>query len=145
VVTKLPNRSMIGTMERRSNCPIACSLDLIGDKWTLLILRDLIFMKKKRFEEFLESPERISTNILTDRLHKLEKAGLVEKAPYGNHRLRMAYTVTEKGKSLVPIIKAIVEWGMLHIESTKKGYAGMTQEELDALRTVPLVPPGSAN
>jgi DNA-binding HxlR family transcriptional regulator len=120
-------------MERRSNCPIACSLDLIGDKWSLLILRDVIFMKKKRFEEFLESPERISTNILTDRLHKLEKAGLIEKAPYGNHRLRMAYSATPKGKSLVPVLKEIGQWGLSNIDSTIRGNPGMTKEELDAL------------
>ncbi|MFX5547103.1 winged helix-turn-helix transcriptional regulator, partial [Acinetobacter baumannii] len=56
-------------LTRRSDCPIACSLDVIGDKWTLLVLRDIVVFKKTRFEEFLESPEKISTNILTDRLH----------------------------------------------------------------------------
>jgi DNA-binding HxlR family transcriptional regulator len=90
-------------------------------------------MKKKRFEEFLESPERISTNILTDRLHKLEKAGLIEKAPYGNHRLRMAYSATSKGKSLVPVIKEIVEWGLNNFDATTKGNPNMSKEEVDAL------------
>jgi DNA-binding HxlR family transcriptional regulator len=120
-------------MERRSNCPIACSLDLIGDKWSLLILRDLIFMKKTRFEEFLESPERISTNILTDRLHKLEKAGLVEKAPYGNHRLRMAYSATAKGKTIVPILKEFAVWGGANFDATVRGNPALPKEELDAL------------
>ena len=77
-------------MDRRSNCPIACTLDIIGDKWTLLVLRDLFVFKKSRFEQFLDSPEKIATNILTDRLQRLEKAGLVTQAPYGNHRSRMA-------------------------------------------------------
>ena len=63
-------------MEMRSKCPIACSLDLFGDKWTLLVLRDILFLEKTRFEQFLDSPEKIATNILTDRLHKLEKAGV---------------------------------------------------------------------
>jgi len=105
-------------MEKRSLCPIACTLDLIGDKWTLLVLRDIIVFKKSRFEQFLESPEKIATNILTDRLHKLEKAGLITKAPYGNHRLRMAYSATEKGMSILPLIKEIVNWGLHNIEGT---------------------------
>ena len=107
-------------MNRRSNCPIACTLDLIGDKWTLLVLRDILFFNKSRFEEFLESPEKISSNILTDRLHKLERAELISKAPYSNHRLRMAYSATEKGKSLAPILKQIVDWGLANLEDTGK-------------------------
>jgi len=107
-------------MNRRSNCPIACTLDLIGDKWTLLVLRDILFFNKSRFEEFLESPEKISSNILTDRLHKLERAELISKAPYSNHRLRMAYSATEKGKSLAPMLKQIVDWGLANLEDTGK-------------------------
>lgn len=103
-------------MDRRSQCPIACTLDLLGDKWTLLVLRDIVIFKKSRFEQFLESPEKIATNILTDRLHKLEKAGLISKAPYGNHRLRMAYTATEKGISTTPMLNEIVKWGLKNIE-----------------------------
>jgi DNA-binding HxlR family transcriptional regulator len=90
-------------------------------------------MKKTRFEEFLESPERISTNILTDRLHKLEKAGLVEKAPYGNHRLRMAYSATAKGKTIVPILKEFAVWGGANFDATVRGNPALPKEELDAL------------
>jgi DNA-binding HxlR family transcriptional regulator len=107
-------------MERRSNCPIACSLDLLGDKWSLILLRDIVVFKKTRFEEFLESPEGISTNILSDRLHRLEKAELISKAPYGTHRLRMAYQATEKGNSVKPILKEIANWGLAHIENTAR-------------------------
>lgn len=85
----------------------------------MLVLRDMLFFKKTRFDEFLDSPEKISTNILTDRLHKLEAAGLVVKEPYSNHRLRMAYTATEKGKSLTPLLKQIVEWGKTNLEDTQ--------------------------
>jgi DNA-binding HxlR family transcriptional regulator len=108
-------------MTRRSDCPIACTLDLIGDRWTLLILRDIVFFDKTRFEEFLESPEKISTNVLTDRLHKLEKAGLITKAPYGTHRLRMAYSATEKGLSAASMLKEVAKWGRANIENTKIG------------------------
>src|ERR1700678_2893013 len=96
---------------RRSDCPIACSLEILGDKWTLLVLRDIVVFKKSRFEEFLQSPEKISTNILTDRLHKLEKDGFITKAPYGTHRLRMSYSATDKGQSVGPILLAIAKWG----------------------------------
>lgn len=105
-------------MSRRSDCPISCALDLIGDKWTLIVLRDLLFFNKTKFDEFLESPEKISTSVLTDRLHKLERAGLIEKAPYSTHRLRMTYSATEKGKTLAPVLNEIVRWGKRNIENT---------------------------
>lgn len=105
-------------MTRRSNCPIACALDVVGDKWTLLVLRDMVLMKKSRFEEFLESSERISSNILTDRLHKLESNGLIEKAPYSSHRYRMSYTPTEKGRSLAAILQHLSDWGLANIAGT---------------------------
>ncbi|GAB4370309.1 MAG: helix-turn-helix domain-containing protein [Elainellaceae cyanobacterium] len=103
----------------RSQCPIACSLDLIGDRWTLLVIRDMMFFKKQRFEEFLESPEGISTNILAARLKFLEETGLVEKQPYSNHPRRMNYQLTERGKSLRPVLKSMIAWGLKHIPDTK--------------------------
>ena len=107
------------TQRRRSSCPIACTLDLIGDRWTLLIIRDMLFLKKQRFEEFLDSPEGISTNILTNRLKLLEESGLVEKQPYSNHSRRMNYYLTEKGQSLRPLIKTMVAWGIKHVPDTR--------------------------
>ncbi len=107
-------------MTRRSNCPISCSLDLLGDKWTLLVLRDILLFNKSRFEEFLESSENISTNILTDRLHKLELSGLITKAPYGSHRLRMAYSATEKGLSVRHLLNEIAKWGRDNLPGTSK-------------------------
>jgi DNA-binding HxlR family transcriptional regulator len=103
----------------RSSCPIACTLDLIGDRWTLLVIRDMMFFGKQRFEEFLESPERISTNILSDRLSSLEEMGLIEKHPYSNHSRRMNYQLTERGKSLKPVLKATIAWGLKYIPDTK--------------------------
>lgn len=104
--------------ERRSNCPIACTLDLIGDRWTLLVMRDMLFFKKQRFEEFLESPEGISTNILASRLKSLEQFGLVEKQPYSNHSRRMNYQLTERGQSLHSVLQAMIDWGLEHIPET---------------------------
>lgn len=113
---------------RRSDCPIACTLDLLGDKWTLLVLRDIVILNKSRFEQFLESPEKIATNILTDRLHKLEKAELITKAPYGNHRFRMAYSATQKGMSTAPLLKEIARWGLANIEGTSTAQAGASND-----------------
>ncbi|MBP9094806.1 helix-turn-helix transcriptional regulator [bacterium] len=115
-------------MIRRSDCPIACTLDLLGDKWTLLVLRDIVILKKSRFEQFFESPEKIATNILTDRLHKLEKAELITKAPYSSHRYRMAYTATEKGMSTAPILKEFARWGLANIESTSTAQAHLSND-----------------
>lgn len=105
--------------EFRSTCPIACTLDLVGDRWTLLILRDM-FLGKSRYDEFLASPERISTNILADRLRRLEAAGLLCKRPYGQHRKRMCYELTERGRSLGPVLQAIVRWGLENIPGTER-------------------------
>lgn len=104
---------------RRSPCPISCTLDLIGDRWTLLVIRDMMFFGKQRFEEFLESPEGISTNILANRLKLLEESGLVEKQPYSNHSRRMNYHLTEQGKSLRPVLKVITAWGLKHLADTE--------------------------
>lgn len=107
------------TQMHRSTCPIASTLDMIGDRWTLLIVRDMMFFHKKRFEEFLDSPEGISTNILANRLKLLEDLALVEKKPYSNHSRRMNYYLTEKGKSLRPVIKTMVAWGLKYLPDTK--------------------------
>lgn len=103
----------------RSACPIASTLDLVGDRWTLLIIRDMMFFGKQRFEEFLASPEGISTNILTNRLKLLEELGLVAKQPYSNHSRRMSYSLTERGQSLRPVLKTITVWGLRHLPNTQ--------------------------
>lgn len=97
----------------RSGCPVARCLDLLGDRWTLLVLRDLFF-GRKRFGEFLASPEGIPTNILADRLKRLCDAGLVAAAPYQAHPPRMDYTLTERGAELRPVLRALVDWGQKH-------------------------------
>ncbi|MCH7695549.1 MAG: helix-turn-helix transcriptional regulator [Proteobacteria bacterium] len=102
---------------KRSVCPVACTLDLIGDKWTLLIIRDLFF-GKTRYKEFQESTEKIPTNILASRLQQLKKAGLITRTPYQKRPLRHAYQLTETGRSLGPVIKAIVNWGSEQLPGT---------------------------
>ena len=100
----------------RSECPIACTLDIVGDKWTLLVLRDLLD-GKRRFSEFERSAEHIPTNILTDRLKRLEAHGLLSKVSIeGNARL--GYEATSKGRDMGPVLLALVAWGNRHIDET---------------------------
>jgi DNA-binding HxlR family transcriptional regulator len=94
----------------RSDCPVACTLDLIGDRWTLLIVRDL-FKGKHRFSEFLGSDEGIKSNILTDRLKRLERAGLVKRSRYEDRPPRHQYHLTDAGRSLSPVLQALYSWG----------------------------------
>lgn len=102
----------------RSNCPISCSLDLLGDKWTLLVIRDLL-LGKKRFQEFLKSPERIATNILADRLKKIEAAGLITQQTYQQKPVRYEYVLTKKGEDLKPVLQSLAKWGITYYPGTK--------------------------
>jgi DNA-binding HxlR family transcriptional regulator len=105
---------------RRSPCPVACALDIFGDKWTLLVIRDLV-LGRNRFKDFTNSPEGIPTNILSDRLERLQEKGMVEQIPASEGGKRMAYALTEKGKSLVPILGAIRDWGLKWEPGTRLG------------------------
>ena len=102
----------------RSLCPVANTLDFIGDKWSLLVVRDLLH-GKKTYGELLDSPEKIPTNILADRLRRLEGAGIIAKAPYRERPVRYAYTLTVKGMELSEVLLAFVRWGKKHIPGTK--------------------------
>ena len=104
---------------RRSLCPVACSLDVLGDRWTLLVVRDL-FAGKSRFGDFASSPERIPTNILAERLKRLEAAGLIEAAAYSEHPPRYEYHLTERGVELEPVLDALATWGLDQFPGTKK-------------------------
>ena len=103
---------------RRSPCPVACGLDLFGDKWTLLIIRDLI-LGRSRFKDFIESPEGIPTNILSDRLERLRDGGLVEHIPAADGSKRLAYQLTDKGLALRPVLRAMRDWGLKWEPGTK--------------------------
>jgi DNA-binding HxlR family transcriptional regulator len=105
------------TKHKRSPCPIACTLDLIGDRWTLLVVRDMA-CGKSQFKEFSASPEGIASNILTDRLKKLVEVGIAEKFPGIEKPGWEAYRLTRKGKSLVPVLSTIADWGLANIKGT---------------------------
>ncbi|HZP92051.1 MAG TPA: helix-turn-helix domain-containing protein [Burkholderiales bacterium] len=102
----------------RSPCPIANMLDLVGDKWSLLVVRDLLH-GKSTFGELLDSPERIPTNILADRLKRLEQAGVIARSAYQERPVRYAYALTQRGKALGDILLAFVRWGKKHIPGTR--------------------------
>jgi len=101
----------------RSPCPIATALDLFGDRWTLLVLRDLLLFDKHRYREFLASPEAIASNILSDRLKRLEGAGLIDKTTDPADARQMIYSATDKGRSLLPILREIAAWGAAQCEN----------------------------
>jgi DNA-binding HxlR family transcriptional regulator len=103
---------------RRSRCAIANTLDLVGDKWSLLVIRDMLH-GKHTYGELLDSPERIPTNILADRLKRLEGAGIIASSPYQERPIRYAYTLTDKGAALGEVLLALVRWGKRHIPGTR--------------------------
>jgi len=105
-------------MERRSDCPLSCSLDVIGDRWTLLILRDVLFFDKKHYKDFLNSHEGISTNILANRLSKLVSHGLLTKQKDAVNGLMYNYYATEKAKDLMQVLMQLGKWGNKHIKNT---------------------------
>lgn len=98
-------------MRRRSRCPVACSLDLLGDRWTLLVIRDLT-QGGSRFKHFTAAAEGVPTNILAERLNRLVHHGVVEQVPAAPGAKRQAYRLTPKGEALRPVLAALHEWGM---------------------------------
>lgn len=97
--------------EFRSACSIARTLEIFGDKWTLLIVRDLMWHGKHTFQALQDSAERIPTNILSDRLKRLEQWGLVRREAYQQRPVRHAYSLTDEGKSLEPVLLQMMAWG----------------------------------
>ena len=103
---------------RRSDCAVACTLDLIGDRWTLLVVRDLL-SGKRYFDDFLRSPEGIATNILSARLRALCEQGWVEKAPDPSDQRRYTYRLSDDGMRLGELLGCIADWGIKHLPGTK--------------------------
>ena len=101
----------------RSDCPLSCSLDLVGDKWSLLIIRDMLLFEKTTYNEFLDSSEGISTNILSDRLIKLTEVGLIT---FSGTAKRKKYSLTKMGLDLQPVLQAIAIFGLKHFKKSKK-------------------------
>ena len=96
--------------KKRSDCPLSCSLDIFGDKWSLLIIRDLMFFQKSTYNDFLKSAEGIATNILATRLKGLEENGIIEKLEHPDSKAKNLYRLTQKGIDLLPLIIEIYIW-----------------------------------
>ena len=93
-----------------SKCPVTFGLDLFGDRWSLLLVRDMVFRGKRRYSEFAKSYEKIATNILANRLAKLEDAGIVSSDPDPDHQARKLYYLSPKGIALIPVLLEIIRW-----------------------------------
>ena len=98
----------------KSGCSINLGLEVFGDKWTLLIIRDIMLGNKRHFREILKSDEKISTNILTNRLNRLEEKGILLRENDASHKQKFIYSLTEKGIDLLPVIASIAEWSLKH-------------------------------
>ncbi|MCZ6899935.1 MAG: helix-turn-helix domain-containing protein [Bacteroidetes bacterium] len=116
--------------KHRSYCPVNLALEVIGDKWTLLIIRDIMMVGKRHFREILNSDEKIASNILTDRLNMLEKVGVLAKAKDPSHKQKFIYSLTEMGIDLFPTIVEIGNWSLKHrpVDPSQSTHAKMLVE-----------------
>ena len=132
--------------DRRSDCPTAYALDVFGDRWTLLIIRDLMFAGKRRYTEFLLSDEGIATNILADRLVRLESCGIIEANPDPEDRRRKLFRLTPKGVDLAPLMIDMILWSAKYdpdtavskafVRRAKRDRAGLLSEIAASCRLV---------
>ena len=106
--------------DRRSTCPISTALEFVGDRWTLLVIRDLMFAGKRHFREFLQSEEAISSNVLADRLASLLESGIVTRADDPTHSQKAVYSLTPKGLDLLPVIVAMSAWSQKYEPKTRR-------------------------
>ena len=104
-------------LDWRSVCPISSGLDVLGDKWSLLIVRDLISHGTRTYSEFLESPEQVSTNILAARLRFLTSVGIIERTNPDAAARNNAYRLTKSGKALRPVLVALARWSQVHLKN----------------------------
>jgi DNA-binding HxlR family transcriptional regulator len=108
----------IPQVKKRSSCPAACALDIAGDKWTLLVVRDLL-RGRHTYGELAAADEGIPTNILADRLKKMARAGLLASKPYQDKPVRYRYDLTAKGEDLGSVLTAMARWGRKHVKGTR--------------------------
>lgn len=131
-------------MKQRSECPISSALDIIGDKWSLLIVRDIIMNGKNTYNEFLKSAEKIATNVLADRLAMLETTGILTKEEHPDSKAKIYYKLTNKGIDLLPILIEMILWAdeylpvskdaIVYGKLLKKDKATITKQMMTALK-----------
>lgn len=130
-------------MKKRSDCPVSNSLDIWGDKWSLLIIRDLMYAKECTYGDFLKAPERIATNILASRLQALEENKIIEKLDHPDSKAKVLYRLTRKGIDLLPVMIEINLWAEKYftipedrkamLKEAKKDKAGFIKAAMKAL------------
>lgn len=134
----MPKKARPSMSPQRSDCPTSSFLDVVGDRWTLLVMRDLLLKGLTRYGELAASREKIPTNILADRLVKLEAAGLLAKRPYQERPTRYEYLPTAAGVQLLDVLSAMVQWSNAFIPGTKpmppERYASAKREWLTRLK-----------
>ncbi|MFN2413348.1 MAG: winged helix-turn-helix transcriptional regulator [Pyrinomonadaceae bacterium] len=118
----------------RSNCPVNFGLETFGDKWSLLIVRDIVFWGKNTYGDFMNSDEKIATNILASRLAQMVKAGILEKTPETVDRRKDIYSLTKKGLELIPLLVEIVAWSGKLIEWERTSETGTSEEKRQVQR-----------
>ncbi len=114
-------------MKMRSHCPINYALEHFGDKWSLLIIRDLMFKEKRHYNEFFESGEKVSTSVLGDRLKQLENAGIISKGKDTVKKSRIKYSLTQKGIDMLPFMIDMIVWSGKYDEDTEAGKVFLAQ------------------
>ena len=125
--------------KHRSLCPINLSLEVFGDKLTLMIIRDIMFNRKRYFRELLQSEEKIASNILADRLNVLEREGIISKAEDPDHKQKIIYRLTQRGIDLLPVLVEIGAWSLKHkpVDTKKHRHAvDLVRGGNDALKEI---------
>ncbi len=107
--------------KRDTGCPVAFALDTFGDRWTLLVIRDIVLMGRKTYGEFLAGDEGIATNVLADRLRTLEAEGIIQKSRDPDNYRKINYALTEKGSDLIPVILEMIGWSARYDPNTMVG------------------------
>src|SRR5947207_6371879 len=118
-----------GTAGRRSGCPLNASVEMLGDRWSLLIIRDMMLRGSRTYKEFLESHERIATNILADRLRRLEDYGIISSRRDPNDGRKLIYLLTEKGIDLAPVLTEMVLWAAEHEDTGNQALVRQMQKD----------------
>jgi DNA-binding HxlR family transcriptional regulator len=120
--------------KKRSDCPLSCSLDVFGDKWSLLIVRDLMFRNKCTYNDFLKSAEGIATNILASRLKGLEENCIIEKSAHPDSKAKILYSLTQKGINLLPVIMEVYIWSEMYMNVPDEIKATIKEAKKDKLK-----------
>jgi DNA-binding HxlR family transcriptional regulator len=130
------------TIKKRSFCGVSSALDIIGDKWSLLIIRDMLFYKKQTYGDFLKSEEKIATNILADRLFFLESSGIISKEEVPDTKVKYYYKLTQKGLDLMPILFEMLLWSNKYLEISdiaKKAATGIINDREGVIKKLLLL------